>query len=198
MENAVKPELNGIPLPDVFTATSHHDALTTTQTIHNFSAGPCILPQSVMQQASDAVRELDGSGLSLIEISHRSKAFVDVMEEARSAGALGIEPARPLRSALPAGRRQPRLPDHGHELHPGRQQHGLRGDRHLGEESIEVKLKKMGTAQAITSSEETGFDRIPALPATSDAGAVHITTNNTIFGTQYKGDPPSTRPWWRT
>ena len=57
---------------------------TSTQTIHNFSAGPCILPQSVMQQASDAVRELDGSGLSLVEISHRSKAFVDVMEEARS------------------------------------------------------------------------------------------------------------------
>ena len=57
---------------------------TSAQTIHNFSAGPCILPQSVMQQASDAVRELDGSGLSLVEISHRSKAFVDIMEEARS------------------------------------------------------------------------------------------------------------------
>ena len=57
---------------------------TTTQLLHNFSAGPCISPQSVLQQASDAVRELDGSGLSLIEMSHRSKAFVAVMEEARS------------------------------------------------------------------------------------------------------------------
>ena len=50
--------------------------------IHNFSAGPSILPQEVMQQAAQAVKELDGSGLSLIEISHRSKAFVAVMEEA--------------------------------------------------------------------------------------------------------------------
>ena len=56
---------------------------TTTHTIHNFSAGPCILPPSVLQQASDAVRDLDGGGLSLIEISHRSKPFVAVMEEAR-------------------------------------------------------------------------------------------------------------------
>ena len=51
---------------------------------HNFSAGPCILPQSVMLKAAEAVQELDGSGLSLIEISHRSKAFVDIMEGARN------------------------------------------------------------------------------------------------------------------
>ena len=49
---------------------------------HNFSAGPAILPQEVLSQAADAVRDLDGSGLSLIEISHRSKAFVNIMEEA--------------------------------------------------------------------------------------------------------------------
>ena len=49
---------------------------------HNFSAGPAILPQEVFHQAAEAVRDLDGSGLSLIEISHRSKAFVNIMEEA--------------------------------------------------------------------------------------------------------------------
>jgi len=51
---------------------------------HNFSAGPCILPQSVLQQASDAVVNFNGLDLSLIEISHRSKDFVEVMERARS------------------------------------------------------------------------------------------------------------------
>ena len=51
---------------------------------HNFSAGPCILPQEVMKKAAEAVIELDGSGLSLIEISHRSSAFVEIMETARS------------------------------------------------------------------------------------------------------------------
>ena len=50
--------------------------------IHNFSAGPSILPTEVMHQASEAVKELNNSGLSLIEISHRSKAFIEIMEEA--------------------------------------------------------------------------------------------------------------------
>ena len=43
---------------------------------HNFSAGPCILPKSVMLEAAEAVQELNDSGLSLIEISHRSPDFV--------------------------------------------------------------------------------------------------------------------------
>ncbi len=50
---------------------------------HNFSAGPCILPKSVMKQAAEAVIDFD-NGLSLLEISHRSKPFVDVMEQARA------------------------------------------------------------------------------------------------------------------
>ena len=166
---------------------------TTTQTIHNFSAGPCILPQSVMQQASDAVRELNGSGLSLIEMSHRSKAFVAVMEEARSL----------VRSEL-------QLPDRYEVLF-------LQGGASLGflttalnftpvDGSMDYAVtgtwakkalkeaKKIGQAQALTSSEDSGFDRIPALPGTSNASAVHITTNNTIFGTQYAGDPVLDKP----
>ena len=51
--------------------------------MHNFSAGPCILPAEVMKKAAQAVIELDGSGLSLIEISHRSVEFVAIMEKAR-------------------------------------------------------------------------------------------------------------------
>ena len=48
---------------------------------HNFSAGPAILPEEVINGASEAVLELDGSGLSLIEISHRSNEFKTIMEE---------------------------------------------------------------------------------------------------------------------
>jgi phosphoserine aminotransferase len=51
---------------------------------HNFSAGPCILPQEVLKKAADAVVNFNGIDLSLIEISHRSKEFVEVMEKARS------------------------------------------------------------------------------------------------------------------
>ena len=166
---------------------------TTTHTIHNFSAGPCILPQSVLHEASEAVRELDGGGLSLIEISHRSKPFVAVMEEARDL----------VRTELG-------LPDHYEVLF-------LQGGASLGfltaamnftpsDGSMDYAVtgtwskkalkeaRKMGTAQALTSSEDSGFNHIPALPGSSAANAVHITTNNTIYGTQYAGDPVVDKP----
>ena len=51
---------------------------------HNFCAGPSILPKEVIIQAGEAILDINGSGLSLLEISHRSKTFIDIMEEARS------------------------------------------------------------------------------------------------------------------
>ena len=51
---------------------------------HNFSAGPCILPQIVLKQASEAILNFNNDNLSLIEISHRSAPFVAVMEKARN------------------------------------------------------------------------------------------------------------------
>ena len=51
---------------------------------HNFSAGPCILPQEVFQKSAEAILDFNGIGLSLLEISHRSKEFVAVMDEARA------------------------------------------------------------------------------------------------------------------
>ena len=52
--------------------------------VHNFSAGPCILAPEVIEGAANAVKELDNIGLSLIEISHRSKEFIAIMDEAQS------------------------------------------------------------------------------------------------------------------
>ena len=49
---------------------------------HNFSAGPCILPQEVLKKASESILNFNNENLSLIEISHRSKPFVDVMDKA--------------------------------------------------------------------------------------------------------------------
>ena len=51
---------------------------------HNFSAGPCILPQEVFEKASAAIMDFNNTGLSILEISHRSEAFVSVIEEARA------------------------------------------------------------------------------------------------------------------
>ncbi len=52
--------------------------------VHNFSAGPSILPNIVFEQASSAIKNFNNTGLSILEISHRSKDFMDVLEEARS------------------------------------------------------------------------------------------------------------------
>ena len=52
--------------------------------VHNFSAGPSILPKKVFERASSSINNFNGKGLSILEISHRSKDFVDVLEEARS------------------------------------------------------------------------------------------------------------------
>jgi phosphoserine aminotransferase len=51
--------------------------------VHNYSAGPCILPQEVFEEASKAVLNYNNSGLSILEMSHRSKDFIAVMDEAR-------------------------------------------------------------------------------------------------------------------
>ncbi len=51
---------------------------------HNYSAGPCILPQEVFEKSAQAILDFNNSGLSILEISHRSKDFVAVMDEARS------------------------------------------------------------------------------------------------------------------
>ena len=50
----------------------------------NFYAGPAILPQEVLQQAQEAVKDFAGTGLSILEISHRSKEFIKTMEDARA------------------------------------------------------------------------------------------------------------------
>ena len=49
---------------------------------HNFNAGPSILPEEVIKQTADAVLDIDGIGLSILEISHRSKEFLPIIEEA--------------------------------------------------------------------------------------------------------------------
>ncbi len=60
---------------------------------HNFSAGPSILPQEVLLKSSHAVIDFNNEGLSILEISHRSKSFIDVMEKARALALelLGLE-----------------------------------------------------------------------------------------------------------
>ena len=164
----------------------------TITKIHNFSAGPCILPPDVLRKASESVLEFDGSGLSLIEMSHRSKPFVAVMEKARNL----------VRELL-------NVPDNYTVLF-------LQGGASLGFYMSAINFMKkdggkaayldtgtwstnaikearlLGDVNVVASGEDNNFTRIPkdyTIP--SDVDYFHITSNNTIRGTQIKEFPDS-------
>jgi phosphoserine aminotransferase len=160
---------------------------------HNFSAGPCILPQEVFKQASQAVLEYNDTGLSILEISHRSKDFIQVMEEAQN---LALELLG--------------LKDKGYRalyLQGGASLEFLMVAYNLLEKkaaylntgtwsSKAIKEAKLfGEVSVVASSEDKKFNYIPknySIP--KDADYFHCTSNNTIFGTQMKTFPSTDIP----
>lgn len=160
---------------------------------HNFSAGPCILPQEVLKKASEAVIDFNGSGLSLIEISHRSKDFVEVMDRARSLALelLGLE-----------GKGYQAL-----FLHGGASMEFLMVAYNLLEKkagylntgtwsSNAIKEAKLfGEVVEVGSSKDKNFNYIPKGYTVPDGlDYLHLTSNNTIFGTQIKKFPKTGIP----
>lgn len=159
---------------------------------HNFSAGPSILPQAVFEKASKAVLNFEDSGLSILEISHRSKEFLNVIEKAR---ALALEIA-----GL----------DDSYEvlfLHGGASTQFLSVPYNLLEKKAAYidtgtwsnkalkEAQLFGNVEIIASSKADGYKYIPknfSIP--SDADYLHITTNNTIYGTQFHHIPETNIP----
>lgn len=154
--------------------------------VHNFTAGPCVLPKQAIDKAIEALKDFKGTGLPVISISHRTKEWEAVMDECR---ALWKELLN--------------IPD-THEVV------FLGGGASLGflyvamnflenkaaylETGVWAKkalkeAKGLGNAYAIASSAETTFNYIPKgfeIPA--DLDYLHITTNNTIYGTEIRED----------
>lgn len=162
--------------------------------VHNFSAGPAILPQEVLQQASQACINFDNLGLSLLEISHRSKNFEAVMQEARSL----------VKELLGLG-------DEYHVLFLGGgaslqfcmvplnllRTDGFAAYLNTGEWASKAikEAKMLGNVKVVSSSEDKNFSYIPDnYPVPMDADYLHITSNNTIYGTQIKQIPVSKIP----
>ncbi len=155
---------------------------------HNFSAGPCILPTEVMKKAAEAVVELDGNGLSLIEISHRSSAFVEIMENARSLAIelLGLNNKGYTALFLQGGASMQFLAVAYNLLEK------RAGYVNTGTWSLKAikEARLFGDVIEVASSQEQNFNFIPKgyeIPAGLDY--FHITSNNTIFGTQLKKFP---------
>lgn len=162
--------------------------------VHNFSAGPCILPQEVFQKSAQSIVDFNNSGLSLIEISHRSKDFVDVMEKARSLvkdilnipsthDVLFLQGGASLGFLMSAYNLMSENKTGGYLVT------GAWAKKAAKEASF------MGNSVIVGSSEDKNFNYIPKnLNLENDLDYLHVTSNNTIFGTQikefYKGNIP--------
>jgi phosphoserine aminotransferase len=162
--------------------------------VHNFNPGPAVLPQEVLQQASEACINFDHIGLSLLEISHRSKNFEAVMQEARSL----------VKELMGIG-------DGYHVLFLGGgaslqfcmvpmnllRTDGYAAYLNTGEWASKAikEAKIIGNVRVVASSEDKKFSYIPDnYPIPGDADYLHITSNNTIYGTQIKRFPISRIP----
>lgn len=162
--------------------------------IHNFSAGPCILAPEVIQGASNAVKELDNIGLSLIEISHRSKEFIAVMEEARSLvkEVLGV-PSGYSVLFLQGGASLGFYIAACNFLKENGKAAYLNTGAWAKKAIKEAQL--LGEVNVVGSSEDKNYNYIPAnYPVPNDCDYIHLTSNNTIYGTQIKKFPISRIP----
>lgn len=160
---------------------------------HNFSAGPSILPPEVLLKASQAVVDLDGSGLSLLEISHRSKAFVDIMENARSLALelVGLEGKGYKALFLQGGASTQFLMVALNllEKRAGYLNSGAWAAKAIKEAKIYDDIYEVG------SSKDANYNYIPkGYEIPEDYDYFHCTSNNTIYGTQMKSFPKTDIP----
>src|SRR5690606_10405093 len=162
---------------------------------YNFSAGPAILPYEVLQKASEAVLNFNGSGLSLIEISHRSKEFVAVIEEARSLALelLGLENKGYQALFLQGGASMEflRVPYNLMKVN-GKTSYLDTGTCASG--AIK-QAQLLGKTEIVASSKNENYSYIPVnYTISTDSDYFHCTSNNTIYGTQMKDFPTLTIP----
>lgn len=162
---------------------------------HNFSAGPSILPQEVFEKAAQAVLNFNDSGLSLLEISHRSKDFVAVMEDARALALELLDLTGKGYQALflsgGASLEFLRVPYNLMTLH-GKAAYLDTGTWAAG--AIK-EARQFGDTIIVGSSKADNYTYIPkdyTVPA--DADYFHCTSNNTIFGTQMFSFPETDIP----
>ncbi len=158
--------------------------------VYNFSAGPAALPEEVLREAAEEMLDYAGTGMSVMEMSHRSKTYDKIIKDAE----------RDLRDLMG-------IPDNYKVLF-------LQGGAHLQFAMVPMNLMKKGTADyivtgnwakrafkeaakygkanCIASSEDQNFNYIPDcsdLPVSEDADYVYICQNNTIYGTQFHALP---------
>lgn len=153
---------------------------------HIFNAGPCILPQQVLENTAKAVLDLNGIGMSIMEVSHRTKDFQAVIDEAESLmkELLGVpEGYSVLFLGGGASTQFLMVPYNLFKTKAAYLNTGAWSKKAIKE------AKAFGEVDVVASSEDAIFNYLPknySIPA--DADYFHITTNNTIYGTEIKED----------
>ena len=162
--------------------------------IHNYSAGPCILPQEVFEKAANSILNFNNSNLSLIEISHRSNDFVEVMENARSLvkeilnvpdnyTILFLQGGASLGFLTTAYNMMRDHKTGGYVVTGAWARKAAKEAEHAGKKII------------LASSEDANFNYIPkGYNIPDEIDYLHLTSNNTIFGTQIKKYPETNIP----
>ncbi len=159
--------------------------------IYNFSAGPAVLPEDVLKEAQENLFTLPGVGMSILEISHRSKAFDKIIDEAKS----------DLRSLLNINNNYEILFLQGGaslqfsmvplNLMPPKNKADYILTGSWSKKALK-EAKRVGTVNVAASTEAETFNRIPdqsELKLDPDAAYVHFTSNNTIYGTEWQNEP---------
>jgi phosphoserine aminotransferase len=155
---------------------------------HNFFAGPAVLPFSVIEETRDAVMDFSNIGVSIMEISHRDKAFEKVVVEAQSDAlslmGLSAQDYAVIFLGGGASLQFAMLPMNFLQKKADYVNTGEWASKALKE------AKLVGETVEVASSKATNFNQLPKnIKFSPDADYVHITTNNTIFGTEWKTDP---------
>ena len=156
--------------------------------IHNFSAGPSILPQEVFEEAARAVLDFNGSGLSLLEMSHRTKPFEDVMDEAHALvkELFGLSDDFSI-AFVTGGASTQFFQIPMNLLNDGDK--AVYIDTGVWANKAIKEAKNFGQTIVAASSKESNYNYIPKdYIVDKDAKYLHLTSNNTIYGTQQN--------WW--
>ena len=164
---------------------------TTVRRIFNFSAGPAVLPLPVLEEAQRDLVALPGVGMSILEISHRSKTFEDILAKTEAdLRTLGnIPPTHKVLFLQGGASLQFSM------VPMNLLTSGATADYIITGGWAQKALKeaqRVGSINGAASTEAENFSRIPTqheLKLTPDAAYVHFTSNNTLFGTEWKSEP---------
>src|SRR5215470_7058369 len=165
--------------------------MTTIHRIHNFSAGPAVMPLAVLEEIQRDLIALPGVGMSILEISHRSKTFEDILAAAEAdIRALANIPVNYKVLFLQGGASLQFSMVPMNLLGPGQTADYI--DSGSWADKAIKEAKKVGTVNVAATTKGENYSRVPEqaeLRLTPGAAYVHMTSNNTIEGTEFKALP---------